>query len=103
MTKRKHIGVGYHHNGILVMSVIGLAVLYADYQLAGKDAAVVMLAVVCVGAVMLLQLSIDYRNFEKDYIFHTTEQRGRSGIDVFKERIKFKWPILLIIPLFGIL
>ena len=103
MTRRKHIGVGYHHNGILVMSAFGLAILYTDYQYLGKDAAAIVLAVVCIGAVMLLQLVIDYRTFEKDYIFMTTEQSVRFGSNIFKERIKYKWPLLLLIPLMFVL
>ena len=102
MTNRKHMGVGYHHNGILVMSAIGVVLLYVDYQLVRTPGTEILISFICVGAIMLLQLIIDYRIYEKDYIYHTTDQQGRSGINDVKKRFKYKWPALLIIPLFGI-
>ena len=102
MTNRRHMGVGYHHNGILAMSAIGLVLLYVDYRLVGTHGTEILISVICVGAIMLLQLIIDYRIYEKDYIYHTTDQQGKSGINDIKKRIKYKWPVLLIIPLFGI-
>ena len=102
MTKRVHMGIGYHHNGLLVLSGIGLAILAASYLHPEYDATVLTLTAVVVVLVMLVQLIFDYRSFETEYLFLTTDRSDRKKFGGIGGRIKYKWPTLILIPLFFI-
>ena len=96
------MGIGYHHNGLLVLSGIGLALLVAAYLITLDETLTITLTAIVVILVMLLQLFFDYRSMEENYLFLTTSQTDRKQLGGFSERIKYKWPTLMIAPLFFI-
>ena len=99
MENRKTLSIGYHHNGLLGMSAVGLLILVADFVLWGIETHDYVAPSLIVGLLMVLQLMLDVRHVEEEYRFLTTAPYRPTNSRQLLRRLKRKWPTLLSIPL----
>lgn len=94
ISKRVPIAVDYHPRGVIVMSAVGALIIAADLLFTKTTWTDYVTPALVVCPLMLLQLVLDMRYADEEYVMRTTfPSPGFS----FNQAMRIKWPCMLLL------
>lgn len=92
-TKRVPMASEFHPVGLIIVSLIGVQIIAFHIYIMKCTLADYAVPAIVVCVIMLIQLLLDYRHTEEEYLIRTTSP---SLGFTFGQLVRFKWPVFLL-------
>ena len=99
METRKPFSIGYHHYGIIGISVVGVLIIWADIFFMRSSPSDYLVPAVVIGSITIVQVILDMHHAEEWYSMLTTAPYRCTS---FRQFIRLRWPSFFLIAAMSI-